>query len=134
MLEPPHMRSKVCMSIGGDRQSVIEFHLRNFLKQATSISAQFNLHARVRQEQHIRGLCRKTGSRMLRYWGQSGNEEKRKNPEFRGNPVVHLLRTCHSVSAYLYVHRANSIHTYRNSFYDRSTAHGGITPSAESSG
>ena len=92
MVEPPHLRSKVGMWRGDDRQSFIEIHSWNFLRKATSISALFTLHVRLLQEQYIRGLFGKPEERELRCWQQSGNEEKRKYPEIHKYSVVHLLR------------------------------------------
>lgn len=52
---------------------------------------------------------------MLRCGGQSGNEDLRRNPEFQGNPFVHLLREVNSVAALARAHREISIHGNPNS-------------------
>lgn len=52
---------------------------------------------------------------MLRCWGQRGNDEKRKIPEFRGHPVVYLLRKRNSVAAQHCMHRETPIHGSRPS-------------------
>ena len=74
----PLLRSKEGMRSGDDRQPFIEFQSGNCLRKATSISALFNLHVRVPKQEGMRGLSWKPGGSVLRCWGQSGNDEKKK--------------------------------------------------------
>ena len=59
---------------------------------------------------------------MLRTWGQSGNEEKRRNPEFHGHPVVRLLKKSIRLQPNNCVLRESSIHGSRNTVLCRISA------------
>lgn len=82
MVEPPHLWGKMGMRTGDDGHRFLEFHFWHFCRKAFSISDIFIFHIWIAQRQYIRRFPKKPGCSVLRFWGLSENEEKRKNPEF----------------------------------------------------
>ena len=119
---------------GDDRHGFIEFHSWYFLSKASSISALLILHPTILEQNYIRGLSRKPGDRLLRFSELSGSEEKGRNPEFHGTPVVHMLRDSIPLQPNtVCIGKAHSMEMETVS-YNRSNVHWGTAPTAGQSG
>lgn len=89
---------------------------------------------RVLQQRYTRGFSKTPGVTGLRCWWYSGQEEKRKFPEFPAIQSCICLKTTIQLGPYTACIGTAQFMEIKRDSYDRSNLHEGITASSEHSG